>query len=251
MDLISAHRDGLAAQLAAEAHGLAGRGGDHVQRAIVYHHLFDHSGGRHAYALLAAEGALAIEAALEAMRGAAKHALWRLRGPRRAAMIARIERFGEALAAIDAARCEAMWVAYRAAQHEATAALVPPALGGLREGDGETLFKAHQAWAEERWGLEIEVALDGLAWPLAPAPVAAAVRALRIPVDRFAKARRQGLRKVEAGILADKRLPPKFAANPAHHYYILQRHMAERRRSDRDQSLGIPIEETVRLAAAA
>lgn len=251
MDLIGAHRDGLAAQLVEEAHGLAGRGRDQVQRAIVYHHLFDHSGGRHAYALLAAEGALALDAAVQAMRTSAKRARWRLRGPRRAAVMARIEAFGEALAAIDAARCEAMWIAYRAAQYEATSALVPEELACLRGDDCATMFAAHQAWAEERWGVEIEAALIALDWPLAPRPVATALAALRIPAERFANAQRKGFRKVEATLIADKRLPPKFAANPAHHYFVLQRSSAERRRSERDRLLGIPIEDTVRLAAAA
>jgi hypothetical protein len=241
----------LAAQLAEEAHGLAGRARDHVQRAIVAHHLFDHSGGRHAYALLAAEGALALESALDAMRTAAKRARWRLRGARRAAVMERIEAFGAALAAIDAARCEAMWIAYRAAQHEGTAALVPAALGALRDADADAMFAAHQAWAEAEWGLDIEAALAALDWPLDAKPVAAAVRSLRIPAERFAKARKKGLRKVEATLVADPRFPPKFAANPAHHYYVLQRHMAERRRNERDLVLGIPIEDTVRLAVAA
>jgi hypothetical protein len=46
------------AALRAEATRLAGRPGDLVQRAGVYHHLFHHSGCNHAFPLLAAHGAL-------------------------------------------------------------------------------------------------------------------------------------------------------------------------------------------------
>ena len=37
---------------------LAGRTGDLAQRASAYHHLYRHSGGNHAFPLLAAHGAL-------------------------------------------------------------------------------------------------------------------------------------------------------------------------------------------------
>lgn len=46
------------ARLRAEATALAGRTGDLVQRASVYHHLFADSGGNHSFPLLAAHGAL-------------------------------------------------------------------------------------------------------------------------------------------------------------------------------------------------
>ncbi|WP_279356568.1 hypothetical protein [Methylobacterium indicum] len=53
--------DGLARDYAAarhEAELLAGGTGDLAQRALAYHHLFRHSGGGHAFPLLAAHGAL-------------------------------------------------------------------------------------------------------------------------------------------------------------------------------------------------
>ncbi len=52
---------GLARDYAAarrEAEILAGGTGDLAQRALAYHHLFRHSGGHHAFPLLAAHGAL-------------------------------------------------------------------------------------------------------------------------------------------------------------------------------------------------
>lgn len=250
MDLISAHRQGLADQLLEEAPGLSGRARDGVQRAIVLHHLFDHSGGRHAYALLAASGALAIEPGLEAMRRAARRAWWRARGRRRAALLERIERFAACVRDIDRARCEAMWIAYRAAQHGATSSLVPTDLAGLGGGeDGRALFLAHQGWAEAQWGMELEAALVALDWPLGAAPVRRIVEALRIPLTALQP--RGGLRKVERAVLADPRLPTGFAANPAQHYYALQRSMAAKRRHEQAALDGIPVEETVRLAAAA
>ncbi|MCA8908525.1 MAG: hypothetical protein KDA49_05425 [Rhodospirillaceae bacterium] len=41
-----------------EAHLMAGANGDLAQRAMVYHHLYRHSGGNHVFPLLAAHGAL-------------------------------------------------------------------------------------------------------------------------------------------------------------------------------------------------
>ncbi|MBA2933050.1 hypothetical protein HZF05_02960 [Sphingomonas sp. CGMCC 1.13654] len=55
---MSYDRTDLVAALRAEATRLAGRPSDLVQRASVYHHLFQHSGGNHAFPLLAAHGAL-------------------------------------------------------------------------------------------------------------------------------------------------------------------------------------------------
>ena len=237
--------------MAEEAMGLAGRGTDLVQRTIVYHHLFDHSGGRHAYALLCAEAALTLDSAIGAMRKAVRHSRWRLRGARREAAIARVEAFANAVSEIDRARCEAMWIAYRAAQHAATSPLVPDALGDLKDCDAAALFAAHQAWAEAQWGIDIEAAIAALDWPLSPAPVIAAVGSLRVSTVRFNSAARQGLRKVEGGILGDKRLPAKFAANPARHYYALQRAMAARRRDAQCNLDDFAPEDSVRLAAAA
>ena len=51
-------RDQELAALRAQAVALAGTTGDLVQRASVYHSLYDHSGGNHGFPLLAAHGAL-------------------------------------------------------------------------------------------------------------------------------------------------------------------------------------------------
>jgi hypothetical protein len=58
MDIIASHRSGLLDALREEAEDLAGRTGDFAQRAATYHHLYQHSGGNHAFPLLAAHGAL-------------------------------------------------------------------------------------------------------------------------------------------------------------------------------------------------
>jgi hypothetical protein len=185
------------------------------------------------------------------MRKSVRHSRWRLRGRRKTAAIGRVEAFAEAIAEIDRSRCEAMWVAYRAAQHAATAALVPEALEGMTDGDAAALFSAHQAWAETQWGVDIEAAVSALEWPLSPGAVSMALRALRISRARLDTAMRKGLRKVEAVILSDKRLPEKFAANPARHYYALQRAMAARRRDEQCRVDEIAPEDSVRMAAAA
>ena len=52
------HAHQIAADIRAEATAMSGRTGDLVQRAAMYHHLYDHSGGNHGFPLLAAHGAL-------------------------------------------------------------------------------------------------------------------------------------------------------------------------------------------------
>ena len=61
MDLIASTQAGLVEHLEDEAAALAGRPRDLVQRGIAYHHLYDCSGGAHAYALLAAWAAWLFE----------------------------------------------------------------------------------------------------------------------------------------------------------------------------------------------
>jgi hypothetical protein len=56
--MASEHGIATIARLRAEATALAGRTGDLVQRASVYHHLYADSGGNHSFPLLAAHGAL-------------------------------------------------------------------------------------------------------------------------------------------------------------------------------------------------
>ena len=49
MDIIAAHQQGLIEQLEEDVKALAGRLRDHGQRAVVLHHLYDHSRGIHGW----------------------------------------------------------------------------------------------------------------------------------------------------------------------------------------------------------
>jgi len=60
MDIIAAHQHGLIEQLDDEVLALAGRVTDHAQRAMVLHHLYDHSRGNHVWALAEARQSLRI-----------------------------------------------------------------------------------------------------------------------------------------------------------------------------------------------
>ena len=76
MDIIAAHRDGLIEQLDLEVAALAGRSGDYAQRAVVLHHLFDHSRGNHLWALAEARRTLRIASGLARLRRRVNHWGW-------------------------------------------------------------------------------------------------------------------------------------------------------------------------------
>ena len=263
MDIIESHRAGLIEQLASEAVALAGQGRDSAQRAVVYHHVADMLGLSHGYALLAAQGALAIDPAVARMERRARRALWRLRGDERAALAGRIVAFGATLRALDAERCAGLLMAYRlvatpSLNAEAARRLDPELLAALRAAQSRrgqadaparlALFEAHQRWAEMLIGDRVEQAVAVLAWPLRGRALRDAVEAVRIPLGAYARAERRGLERLERRLRASKRLPATFAANPAQAFFQLQRQVAERRRraADGDDLSG---DDAVRLAA--
>lgn len=255
MDLIASTQAGLVEHLEEEAAALAGQPRDLVQRAIAYHHLYDFSGGAHAFALLAAEGAVGLIAATEQMTKAARRARWRIGRAASEALVTRVGRFGDALAAIDRERCEAMVVAYRLLHRPGLRAAaverLDPGLIAAFDGDEALgLFLAHQRWAEERWGVAIEAAIADLDWPLRGATARSAIEALRIPLSRYQRAARRGWPHVERRLLQHPAMPKGAARNPAQHYYKMQRAVTERRRQTM-AALGLSPEETVVLATAA
>lgn len=246
MDIIAAHQQGLIEQLEDEVQALAGRARDHAQRAMVLHHLFDHSRGSHAWALAEARRSLWIAAALATLERRLSRWGWTVRRSDEAG--AALRRLGEALG--EAARAR-MIVAYRAYRLSATKALrgeaeasVPEALLGAldqchhvrREGEklpddagailadeSERLADAatdHQALAEA-WALIEATGLRRAAKRLL-GPKALAGRKTR---DE-----RRGMARIDAELRRDPALPSAFRANPAQHFYAMHRALAERRR---------------------
>ncbi len=235
MDIIASFQDGLAEQYAHEAAGLAGRERDSVQRAIVGHHLYQHSGGRHAFALIAAGASLALDRRLARLQKAAG------RWPRRdLALAERVAQFAAAARGIDRERCEAMLLAYRLATR-------PGAREAAAGTDRRSDYLRHVAWAEEHWGGAIEAAIDVLAWRRPPRDLAAVLAALRLPVALFDRAERDGWGRTEARLIGDRAMPRGFAANPGQHYYAIQRALADKRRKLKGQWSDIP--DAVAIAA--
>jgi hypothetical protein len=262
MNIIASHQLGLVEQLDAEAVALAGRGRDSAQRALVYHHVADMLGLAHGFALLAAHGALEVDAAVARLERIARRAWWRLKRTQRAALAERVAAFGENLRALDAERCSGVLMAYRLAATpglggEAGRRLDPDLLAALRavqsargQADGRTrraLFEAHQRWAEALLGERLEQAIADLDWPLDSRVLGAAIATVRIPARDYDRAERRGLARIERRLRASKAMPSLFAANPAQAFFQLQRHVAERRRRAADGAFGdhLPPDEAV------
>src|SRR5436190_11997098 len=126
MDIIAAHRHGLIEQLEEEVLSLAGRARDHGQRAVVLHHLYDHSCGSHSWALAEARRATRICSGLAALQR--KLGRWGWRAAQREQARAALELLDAALGEAGRARTAA---AYRAYRLTATPALRAEAEGGL------------------------------------------------------------------------------------------------------------------------
>ena len=263
MGIIESHRLGLIEQLETEAVALAGRERDAGQRALVCHHVADMLGLAHGYALLAAHGALAIDAAVKRMERHARRAYWRLKRDERAALAERIADFGATLRGLDVERCAGLLMAYRlvatpSLEGEAGTRLAPDLLAALREAQSvrgqadanarRKLFEAHQRWAETLVGERLDRAIAALDWPLSPDAPNGAIEALRIPPRAYERAERGGLARVEWRLRRSKRLPEMFAANPAQAFFQLQRQTADRRRRAAEGDDLSP-DDAVRLAA--
>jgi hypothetical protein len=246
MDIIAAHQQGLIEQLEEDVKALAGRPRDHGQRAVVLHHLFDHSRGVHAWALAEARRELRIARALAALGQRLDRWGWMISGREQArsslAMLA--ADLGEA----SRARCAAAYGAYRLS--------ATPALRGEAEArlPAELLAALEQSHVARRTGLAAEAESALLLGELSEAYAASAVdqqalasawqaidatrlarTARRLVGDKAldraaARDRKRGLSNVEARLRADPMLPASFRANPAQHFYALQYALAERRR---------------------
>ncbi len=246
MDIIAAHQQGLIEQLDDEVAALAGRRYDHGQRAVVLHHLYDHSGGGHGWALAEARREVSFLTGLAALQHRLGQWTWLVanRDQARAAL----EQLADALGEASQARAAA---AYRAYRLTATKALRAEAERSL---SSELLAAFDLCHAARRAGEELapeaRIALSEQCELLAaaavdPARLEAAWAAIdatglrraarRLVGDRAlaraaARDQRRGAAKVERLLLGEARLPASFRANPAQHFYALQLMLRERRR---------------------
>lgn len=246
MDIIAAHQQGLIEQLEEEVAAIAGRGRDHVQRAMVLHHLFDHSRGAHQWALAEARRELRIARGFETLARRVERWGWllsRREEPRRA-----LAQLAEAMGEASRTRCAAAYLAYRlsatpALRSEAEQRL-PPALlsildqchGARRAGEefsaefiaslaGQS--ESHAAAAADSESLAAAWSAVGATWLRRAANRLLGAKALAHGEARDCK---RGWRKVERALRSHPLLPASFRANPAQHFYALQHALAERRR---------------------
>ena len=269
MDIIAAHQQGLIEQLRLDAEALAGRPCDFAQRAATYHHLYQHSGGNHAFPLLAAHGALWGAGYFRTGMRVGKLLSHRFRGGRQAAMIEQLERFTDALREINRQVCVETYFTYRlsaspAFRDEAEARIEPVLLDALdrihahrRAGslaplaDRATLFEAffeweqraivaplldeafrQFEWPELHWiALRPAIRFAFLGWrPLRFGDFTSQDERLIKGVRAFERAERLGWREVERSLADYGEMPDSFCANPAQHFYGLLRSFQDRRR---------------------
>jgi len=246
MDIIAAHQQGLIEQLDAEVEALAGRPRDHAQRAIVLHHLYEHSKGGHAWALAEARRALRIASGLARLEKRLARWNWTVRNPdgARHALDVLAHALGEA------ARLRTI-AAYRAYRLSTTKALRGEAEARLPASLLEAFDECHAARREglmmttEALGLLseeserlAEAAVDhgklDAAWAAVESTgLGRSARRLlsEKSLARFkARDERRGWATVEPRLRNDPSLPVSFRANPAQHFYALQNALAERRR---------------------
>lgn len=243
MDIIAAHQQGLIEQLDAQIVDLAGGPDHHLQRAVVLHHVFDHSNAAHGWALIEARRAVRIAAGLAVLRR--KAGGWMLSQSAR-------DEARNALAALSAeignearARCAE---AYRAYRLSATKALRGEAERVLPADYLASLDACHAA---RRDGAQLDEncravlfeqteAFAGRA-PLCEAWQAINATRLGRPARRLvgsqrlaheaAIGERKGWAWVETRLRGDKALPAAFRANPAQHFYALLHGLQEKRRN--------------------
>jgi hypothetical protein len=246
MDIIAAHQQGLIEQLDAEVEALAGRALDHGQRAVVLHHLYDHSRGGHEWAIAEARRSLRIASRLARLERRLDRWGWAVRDRDEAR--AALKLLAGALGSAAKSRMAAGYRAYRlsatpALRGEAEAMLEPALLTMLdqchaarRESLDQTA-EARRELADANEALAAAVVdIDELARAWAAIDRTALRRSARrlLSEERLARGterdRRKGWPQVERMVRNHASLPASFRANPAQHFYALQRTLTDRRR---------------------
>jgi len=174
----------LAAAIREEAEHLAGTRQSFAQRAAVHHHLYAHSLGNHALALIAAHGSLWALAYLKRMRRAAELLKWEHLSPgRRKKRVEALCLFADTIGEIDRQLFITSYATYRLTEHRKThqlaSATLPVALAvqlqechaarraGERYGgkDRRVLFETFVEWQQEQVvGPTLEAALTDVDW---------------------------------------------------------------------------------------
>lgn len=241
MDLIASHQHGLIERLDEEARALAGRPQDFGQRAIVLHHLYDHSGGVHGWALLEARRQLDTATALGALRK--RVGKYWLRRRRRDEAAEALQGLATALGEAAQERCKSAYRAYRmtatsALEEEASMAL-PPDLALLlgecharrRAGMLLTAPTRQQLYAQSEEacaGSSLEQA-----WTTMAATLMGKIARKRLRDDvqatDYARAEKKGWGRLEKSVRYDPALPSAFRINPAQHFYALQNGVAAKK----------------------
>jgi hypothetical protein len=246
MDIIAAHQQGLIEQMDGEAAALAGRRRDHSQRAVVLHHLYDHSGGGHAWALAEARRAMQILSGLAVLQRRLGH--WGWRQASRDQACEALGCLAEALGEAGRARTAAAYRAYRlsttkALRAEAGRSLPPALLAVLNQCQAARREKVDFApearlvlfeESERLAAAAVDRVMVDAAWAaIDQTGLRRAARRLlsdQALVRASARDKRRGWPKVERELRNDPVLPASFRANPAQHFYALQHMLQERRR---------------------
>lgn len=246
MDILAAHRHGLIEQLEEEVAALAGRARDHGQRAVVLHHLYDHSCGALEWALAEARRELRIAAGLDRLRHRLRRWGWLTR--RRGQAADALSELAEVIGQVSRQRCAAVHRAYRLSgvgslRAEAELGLPADLLSSLehchaaRRGGEAVAADARQHLAhqcEELASADCRKDELSAAWTeIAASGLGRRARRLigNKALDRAAaRDRKRGWDRVERELRADEMLPAAFRANPAQHFYSLQQMLADKRR---------------------
>lgn len=246
MDIISAHQLGLLEQLEADASSLAGRAGDHHQRAVVLYHLFDHSGGAHDWAL--AEAVRELHLAAGVCKLWAWLDRWGWTVPDRVGVTQAMETLVASIGLASRQRCMAAYRAYRvtavaALKGEAGRFLGPELFTALaqchqcrRAGEAlaDELRECLFGGSEQLAGRAVEADGFSVAWNKVESSRARRVARKLLgakPVKRSSvrpSARTRA--KMERMLMRSPLLPASFRANPSQHFFTLQFGLAQRRR---------------------
>lgn len=248
MDIVAAHQHGLIEKIEEEASALAGRPRDHGQRAVVLHHLYDHSRANHVWALGEARRELRIAKGFAALKRRLNRWGWTISRREQAGFA--LGRLADALGVAGRERSFAAYCTYRisatpAVRDQAEQQMPADLLAGLdlchrarRIGEGLSPDVRDRLAADIEAVASAAVDTERLASAWAAIDATGLRRAARLLLGEKALVRaaardaKRGWPRVEREFRDEPALPAAFRANPAQHFYALQHALAERRRQE-------------------